>query len=184
MTQTIHREGKSRPGCDRREQQNRKECSMNTETVTETNQSQVVNGLARVLADSYALLGQAHLAHWNVEGPAFFALHNAFEEQYRELFNAVDEIAERIRALGALAPGGLATLAAQSGVEEMVVERAPANDYVAHLIDSHEVVVESLKALRDAAEQAGDLETQDLAIARIQSHQKTLWMLRSYLEHL
>src|SRR6056297_2871651 len=78
----------------------------------------VVDSLRQVLADSYALLGQTHICHWNVEGPGFFALHTAFEEQYTELFTAVDEIAERIRSLGAYAPGGLNNLADLAGMKE------------------------------------------------------------------
>ncbi len=157
---------------------------MNTETLSETNVSPVVTALRTVLADSYALMGQAHVAHWNVEGPAFYSLHAAFEVQYTDLFEAVDGIAERIRALDCLAPGGLTTLAKMSNIEEMAIEAAPANDYVAHMIEGHEIVSEHLAALRDAAGSAGDLETQDLAIGRIQAHQKTLWMLKSYLKHL
>lgn len=144
----------------------------------------VVAGLGQLLADSYALMAQTHLAHWNVEGPAFFELHAAFQKQYEELFEAIDEIAERIRALDALAPGGLKTLGKISPIEEMSVETAPAKDYVAHLIDGHEQVVTSATRVRDAAGAAGDLETQDLAIGRIQVHQKTLWMLNSYLKNL
>jgi starvation-inducible DNA-binding protein len=67
----------------------------------------VAEGLKALLADSYALLAQTHLAHWNVQGPAFFNLHTAFQTQYEELFTAIDEIAERLRALDVLAPGGL-----------------------------------------------------------------------------
>lgn len=76
----------------------------------------MVEALRQVVADTYALIGQTHLCHWNVRGPSFFSLHNAFEEQYSELFIAVDEIAERIRAKGSLAPGGLANLAAMAGM--------------------------------------------------------------------
>ena len=137
----------------------------------------VIEGLATVLADSYALMAQSHLAHWNVEGSDFFQLHAAFQSQYEELFTAVDEIAERIRALGAYAPGGLSTLAASSEIEELGVESLSAADLVKHLVTGHELLVRHTTVLRDAAEEVGDLETQDLVIARIQVHQKTLWEL-------
>lgn len=144
----------------------------------------ITSGLKNLIADTYALMAQTHLAHWNVEGPAFFQLHEAFQKQYEELFEAVDEIAEHLRALGPLAPGGLATLAQLSPIEEMAAEPAPAKDYVAHLIDSHEKLVARCIDLRDAAGEAEDLETEDLAIGRIRAHEKTLWMLKSFLKHL
>jgi starvation-inducible DNA-binding protein len=144
----------------------------------------VAEGLKALLADSYALLAQTHLAHWNVQGPAFFNLHTAFQTQYEELFTAIDEIAERLRALDVLAPGGLLTLAKLSKVEELSCDELPAKDYVSHLIECHQAVVASSMKLRDAAGAAEDLETQDMAIGRISVHEKTLWMLNSYLKNL
>lgn len=162
---------------------------MKTDTATSaksstTAASPVVKALSTVLGESYALLGQIHLAHWNVEGPAFFSLHAAFQTQYEELFIAVDDVAERIRALGSYSPGGLKTLASLSSISELPVEKIPAKDYVAHLIECHEIVVGSAAKARDTSEQNGDLQTQDLMIARIQVHEKALWMLRAYLENL
>jgi starvation-inducible DNA-binding protein len=158
--------------------------STTTKTTASATTNAVASALKNLLADSYGLMAQSHLAHWNVEGPAFFQLHSAFQTHYEELFTAIDEIAERLRALDVLAPGGLSTLAKISKVPEFGVAPAPAKDFVAHLIDGHEQAASSAKAVRDAAEEAKDLETQDLAIARIQSHQKTLWMLRSFLKNL
>jgi len=156
-----------------------------SETTIQTEKANtVIENLKTVLGDSYALFGQTHLAHWNVEGPSFFQLHEAFEEQYNELFEAVDVIAERIRALDAYSPGGLKTLAELSSISEMAVGAAPAKDYVAHLIEAHETTAASAKAARDSSEEAGDLETQDLMIARIQAHEKAVWMLKSFLKNL
>jgi starvation-inducible DNA-binding protein len=157
---------------------------MSTQTATKQKTIAVVEGLKALLSDSYALMGQTHLAHWNVEGPAFFQLHTAFQTQYEELFEAVDEIAERIRALDAYAPGGLSVLAKGSDIEELSVGSIPAKDYVAHLVDAHETLLLGAKELRKTCEAAGDLETQDLAIKRIQTHEKTLWMLKSFLKNL
>ncbi len=157
---------------------------MSTTTATKTTSDAVAKSLATLLADSYALMGQTHLAHWNVEGPAFFQLHVAFQAQYEELFTAIDEIAERLRALDVYAPGGLTTLAKGSAITEQTVGPAPAKDFVAHLIESHEILVGSALELRKASEAAGDLETQDLAIKRVQTHEKTLWMLKSFLKNL
>jgi starvation-inducible DNA-binding protein len=143
--------------------------------------SAVVNALNLVLADSYALMANTHYAHWNVEGPGFFALHKAFEEQYEHLFKAIDDIAERVRALDAYAIGGLRNFAAEANMDEFKSPVA-AKDYVASLIVAHEKTINDCVALRDAASNVNDLETQDLAINRIQWHQKTTWMLKSYLK--
>ena len=142
----------------------------------------VAAALTTLLADSYALMAQTHLAHWNVEGTDFFALHAAFQKQYEELFEAVDEVAERIRALGHYAEGGLQRLASLSDLSPMPVGRQPAKDLGAKLIDGHEKASEAAKAVEAAAGNAGDLEAQDLAITRRQTHEKTLWMLNSFLK--
>ena len=141
---------------------------------------EVVKSLRLVVADTYALIGQTHICHWNVRGPAFFSLHVAFEEQYTEMFAAVDELAERIRAIGSLAPGGLANLAKMADIKE-IEEDASSDKMVEHLSSSHEKLLNDLKAARDVAAEANDSETEDMMIARIQVHQKTRWMLTSFL---
>ncbi|MGZ0656973.1 Dps family protein [Coraliomargarita sp. W4R53] len=143
--------------------------------------SKVIKALRQVVADSYSLLGQTHVCHWNVRGPSFFALHNAFEEQYTELFGAIDEIAERIRALGALAPGGLGNLAKMADMPE-IAEDASAKDMVKHISAANKALVADMVKARNAAGDAGDDQTEDLMIARIQVHEKTIWMLESFLE--
>ena len=140
----------------------------------------VVESLRQVVADTYALIGQTHICHWNVRGPAFFSLHIAFEEQYTEMFAAVDELAERVRAIGALAPGGLANLAKMAGMVE-IEEDATSDQMVKHLTQAHEKLLKDLRATRDSASEKEDSETEDLMIARIQVHEKTLWMLKSFL---
>jgi starvation-inducible DNA-binding protein len=144
--------------------------------------TRLVDQLNLVLADSYGLMVLTHHAHWNVEGPGFFSLHKAFQEQYEHLFEAVDEIAERIRGLDAYAIGGLGTFAKTAGMDE---PKAPMSqkDFVASLIVGHEKVIDDAARARDIAGENHDLETQDLMIERIQFHQKTIWMLRSYLKH-
>ena len=91
---------------------------MSTQIATKQKSNEVIEGLQTILADSYALMAQTHLAHWNVEGQNFFQLHVAFQAQYQELFSAVDELAERLRALDALAIGGLQNLAKGSRIQE------------------------------------------------------------------
>lgn len=146
-----------------------------------TSDSGVVKALNLLLADSYVLMANSHFAHWNVEGPGFFVLHKTFEEHYEHLFKAVDDIAERVRALDSYAMGGLRVFAQASGIEEFS-RPIGAKDYVAALIVAHEKTIGDAVALRDTAGAANDLETQDLAIGRIQWHQKTTWMLKSYLK--
>src|SRR6187399_897210 len=107
----------------------------------------VVKALTKLLAESYDLMAQTHLAHWNVEGPDFFQLHSAFQSQYEGLFEAVDEIAERVRALGSYSEGGLERLAKISDLADMPVGRLPAKEFVAHLIDGNEKLVAQCKAV-------------------------------------
>jgi starvation-inducible DNA-binding protein len=144
--------------------------------------SRLAESLNQVLSDSYALMGLTHMAHWNVEGPDFFQLHKAFEEQYENLFEAVDEIAERVRALDAYALGGLGTLARNAGMEEFKAP-LPQRDFVVGLIVAHQKLLEDAVEARELAGELTDLETQDLMIKRLQWHEKTLWMLKSYLKH-
>jgi starvation-inducible DNA-binding protein len=158
---------------------------MSTATTTTTTaakkDSRVIDGLNLVLADSYALMALTHLAHWNVEGTDFFPLHKAFQEQYENLFEAIDDIAERVRALDAYAIGGLRVFANTAQMEEFK-SPMPQKDYVAALIVAHEKVVDDAQRTRDIAGEVSDLETQDLMIGRLQWHEKTLWMLKSYLK--
>jgi starvation-inducible DNA-binding protein len=141
----------------------------------------LADSLNQVLADSYAVMALTHLAHWNVEGPGFFALHTAFQTQYEELFIAVDEIAERVRALDAYAIGGLANLAGVAGMKEFT-SPLPQDDYVRRLLAANEKLLADAARARDLAGEANDPESQDLMIARITLHQKTAWMLKSFLK--
>lgn len=152
-----------------------------TTAVTPPTAAALATSLNQVLADSYALMSLTHLAHWNVEGPGFFALHTAFQTQYEELFLAVDTIAERVRALDAYALGGLGTLARTAGLPEMAAPLAQ-EAYVTALIDANQKVVRDAVIARDLAGTAGDAESQDLMIERITLHQKTIWMLKSFLK--
>jgi len=141
-------------------------------------QSLVAHDLARLLADTYTLYLKTQGYHWNVTGPHFRSLHLLFEEQYEELRDAVDEIAERIRTLGPLAPGSYREMASLTSVTDE--EGAPeAMEMVRQLIAANETVVGTAGAVARAAEQAGDLASVDLATRRIAVHEKALWMLRA-----
>lgn len=143
--------------------------------------AQLSASLNQVLADSYALMSLTHLAHWNVEGPGFFALHTAFQTQYEELFTAIDEIAERIRARGAYAIGGLGKLSQVAKMKEFASPLRQ-EDYVRALIVANQKLLADAARARDLAGDANDPESQDLMIERITLHQKTVWMLRSFLK--
>ena len=143
--------------------------------------SAIITSLENLVADTYALLAQTHLAHWNVVGSDFFALHTFLQTQYEELFTGVDLVAEQIRTMDAFPPGGLASLAAMSPIEEME-RRLSAKDFMAGLAEGHEKLIERAKVGRKAAGDAGDTESEDLFIERLRVHQKHLWMLLSHLK--
>lgn len=140
----------------------------------------VAEALARLLGDTYALQVKAQGYHWNVTGPHFHALHALFEQQYDALAEAVDELAERIRALGHRAPGGLSALLKLSSIPEEA--GAPAwSDMVKALLAGHEAAASTARAVITVAEEAGDDASADMAVERIQAHDKAAWMLRATL---
>jgi starvation-inducible DNA-binding protein len=137
--------------------------------------------LSRLLADSNATYNKTLHYHWNVRGPHFYSLHKLFEEQYIELREAMDVIAERVRQLDADTPpfgapmDSLTAIRADTGVPD-------AMDMVRELIEAHEMTSRAARAVVTVAEEQGDVATADLATERIEAHQKALWMLRSTLE--
>ena len=142
---------------------------------------EISEGLSRLLADSYTLYLKTHNFHWNVTGPMFQTLHLMFETQYTELAEAVDTIAERIRALGFFAPGSYQQFAKLSLVKE--AEGQPiAKEMIKQLVDGHETVVRTAREIFAMAERNADEATCDLLTQRIQLHEKTAWMLRSLLD--
>lgn len=142
--------------------------------------AKVANALAGVLADTYTLYLKTHNFHWNVTGPDFGQLHTLFETQYGELAAAVDEVAERIRALGVPAPGSYQQFAALTKVkEETGVPKAA--EMIRQLAADNELVSRRAEEVRAVAAEAGDEASVDLMIQRIQTHQKTAWMLRAHL---
>ncbi len=141
----------------------------------------IASGLSKVLADTYTLYLKSHNFHWNVTGRMFQTLHLMFEQHYNELALAVDEIAERIRALGFPAPGTYRQFAALSSIEED--DGVPtALEMVRLLVAGHETVARTAREVFKVAEAANDQPTCDLLTQRMQVHEKTAWMLRSLLE--
>jgi starvation-inducible DNA-binding protein len=141
----------------------------------------VVDELSKLLASSYTLYLKTQNYHWNVTGPMFTTLHTLFETQYTELALAVDEVAERIRALGAFAPGSLGAFSKLATVREEN-GRPAAKDMIAILADDQDTVSASARSVIAAAEKNGDQASIDLATRRLDVHQKNAWMLRSHLE--
>ena len=149
----------------------------NTGIAAEDRQA-IAEGLSRLLADSYTLYLKTHNFHWNVTGPQFQPLHVLFEEHYTELATAVDEIAERIRALGHPAPGSYKAYAGLTQIAE--AEGVPAaNEMVRALAADHETVVRTARSVLPSAESGEDEVTLGLLADRMTVHEKTAWMLRS-----
>lgn len=140
------------------------------------------DGLAHLLADSYTLYLKTHNFHWNVTGPMFNTLHQMFMMQYTELWNAVDPVAERIRALGFAAPGSYAAFGQLSRLADAPPQPPKAEQMIAILVQGHETVAGTARSLLPLTEKAGDQPTTDLLSARMDIHEKTAWMLRSLLE--
>jgi starvation-inducible DNA-binding protein len=140
----------------------------------------ITEGLARLLADTYTLYLKTHNYHWNVTGPMFQTLHLMFETQYNELALAVDLIAERIRALGAPAPGSYREFAELSSIPEDT-DHPDATEMIRRLVKGQEAVVRTARSIFPVVEHAHDEPTADLLTQRMQVHEKTAWMLRSLL---
>ena len=141
---------------------------------------EIAEGLSRLLADSYTLYLKTHNYHWNVTGPMFNTLHQMFEDEYTELAIAVDEIAERIRALGHAAPGTYKAYADLTVIPEE--EDVPdAETKLRNMVAGHEAVARTARQVFPVAENASDEPTADLLTQRMQVHEKTAWMLRSML---
>jgi starvation-inducible DNA-binding protein len=149
--------------------------------INEEDRKEIAQGLSRLLADSYSLYLKTHNFHWNVTGPMFQTLHVLFEQEYTELATAVDEIAERIRALGYPAPGTYSEFAELSSIPE--TKGVPkAEDMIRLLVEGQEAVVRTARSIFPVVERVNDEPTADLLTQRMQVHEKNAWMLRSLLE--
>jgi len=148
--------------------------------IDESSRKEIAEGLTRFLADTYLLYFKTHNFHWNVSGPMFQTLHVMFEVQYQDLWLTVDEIAERIRALGVIVPS-YSKLGTYSTVKEEEGDKS-SEDMIRSLIDGHSAVLRTARSVFPNAEEAGDQSTLDLLTQRMRSHEKTAWMLRSLLE--
>ena len=149
--------------------------------ISKKDRATIAKGLSRLLADTYVLYLKTHNFHWNVEGPMFQTLHQMFMEQYTEQWNAIDPIAERIRALGHYAPGTYRQYMKLASVKES--EGVPkAERMVRELIEGQEAVARTARSVLPLADGANDQPTLDLLTQRLDIHEKNAWMLRSLLK--
>ena len=148
--------------------------------ISQHDRETIAAGLSKLLADSYTLYLKTHNYHWNVTGPQFNTLHLMFEGQYTELATAVDEIAERIRALGIKAPGSYLEFSEMTSIQEGAGDES-ADDMIRQLAIGQETVVRTARDVFPAADAANDEPTADLLTQRMQIHEKNAWMLRSML---
>jgi starvation-inducible DNA-binding protein len=149
--------------------------------IKEKHRAAIAEGLSKMLADTYTLYLKTHNFHWNVTGPMFTTLHTLFEQEYTELALAVDEIAERIRALGAPAPGSYVDFSRLTALKE-AEGVPPAAEMLRQLVHDQVLLGQAAQAVIKASERAGDDATADLGVRRMQVHEKNAWMLRSHLE--
>jgi starvation-inducible DNA-binding protein len=149
--------------------------------ISDTDRSAVAGGLSKLLADTYTLYQMTHNFHWNVTGPMFNTLHTMFMTQYTELWNSIDDVAERIRALGHFAPGTYRDFNQLSSIEEPTTV-PEALDMVRLLVSGHEAVARTARETFAMADAANDQPTADLMTQRLDIHEKTAWMLRSILQ--
>jgi len=150
--------------------------------ISPEDRSAIAQGLSRLLADTYTLYLTTHNFHWNVTGPMFNTLHTMFMGQYTELWNAVDPIAERIRALGHTAPGSYAQFGQLTSLADAPAQPPKALEMVRILVEGHEAVARTARSLLLGVDRAGDEPTADLLTQRLAVHEQAAWMLRSLLE--
>jgi starvation-inducible DNA-binding protein len=150
--------------------------------ISDKDRAAIAAGLSKLLAETYTLYLTTHNFHWNVTGPMFNSLHAMFMAQYTELWNAVDPIAERIRSLGFPAPGSYAQFAKLSGLPDAPATPPKAMKMVELLMQGHEGVARTARALFPLVDKAGDEPSADLLTQRLTVHEQTAWMLRSLLE--
>ena len=150
--------------------------------INDADRKKIAEGLSKLLADTYTLYLNTHNFHWNVTGPMFNTLHLMFMDQYTELWNSVDVIAERIRALDQFAIGSYKDFSAYSSVKDAPSSPPKAEAMIAQLVEGHETVIKTIRSIYSTVEKASDQATEDMLTQRINVHEKTAWMLRSLLE--
>ena len=142
---------------------------------------EISQSLKAVLGDTYVLYLKTHGFHWNVVGPRFAQLHSLFETQYRDLWDTLDAVAERIRSLGELAPNSGSEMQKAASLKEVPAEPHSDMDMIKALLADNEAIIKTVHKAFDSAEKGGDQATMDLMVERLSYHEKTAWMLRAHL---
>ena len=153
--------------------------STNIELSDQT-KKECASALGKVLADTFVLYAKTHGFHWNVEGPQFIALHGMFEEQYKDLWGSIDDIAERIRALGQPAPGTMRRFLELAEVKENS-DRLPASQMLSELVRDNETAARTVRAVLSTVHAAGDEASASVLADRLTYHEKQLWMMKSVM---
>ena len=149
--------------------------------IKETNRKAVAEILNKLLADETVLYTKVRNAHWNIEGPDFHAQHLFFEELYNDLAELIDEIAERVRAIGHYAVGTLKEYLALTQLTEMKYKKNDSQGYIAELLNDYESLIISLREDIQKVEELEDAGTEDFLVGILEKHEKTAWMLRAHI---
>ena len=149
-------------------------------TALNQNTARQVQNLTTFLANTYVLLVKTQNFHWNIEGPQFFSLHQLFEKQYTDLFENIDVIAERMRALNKKAPGSMRAFLKVASIKEAEIEDLDELEMLQELVQDHEKIAKELHAFMEQAEEDRDQGTLDIFVQSIRAHEKMAWMLRSH----
>lgn len=151
--------------------------------ITEDNLKKVSETLRGVLADAHVLYLKKRNFHWNLVGPRFHSLHEFFEEQYTALEKSIDEIAERIRQVGDVAPGSMKEMLDSASLKESPGEKVNGDDAILFLLADHTAIIKNLRTgIQACEEEYGDVGTADFLTALLQQHEEMAWMLRSFIE--
>ncbi len=150
--------------------------------LSEKNRKTVSAALAQLLADEVALYIATRGAHWNVVGPNFGPLHSFFESQYEALDDILDDVAERMRALGAPAPASVGAYAKAKSIDDGAGNEAGAAKMIESLLKAHEAIIRNLRKYADLADDAEDSASEDFLVSLIEQHEKMAWMLRAHLQ--
>ncbi len=141
----------------------------------------IADRLNGFVSDSYVLFAKTQACHWNVVGSNFSGLHALFETQYRELFAAIDELAERVRALEAEAPLGIKDMLGRASIDDGISAGMKNTDMVRTLMADNKALSQKARELAEAADEEGDIATNDMLVSRIEAHDKAAWMLKAHL---
>lgn len=156
---------------------------MNTSTLfSQSARQQIAQYLSQLVADTYLLYIKTQNFHWNVIDPRFHSLHEMFDEQYHQLAEAIDEIAERIRALEGKAPGSMRQFLELTTLNESD-DNLTTDKMIEELLSNHEQIAQSIRPQIEETSTLGDEGTADMLIQRLKYHERTAWMLRSHLHH-